>query len=47
MMRHMTGLESVIAYEGTEEVHTLVIGEQLGGQGVHLIRRGVEVDTTG
>lgn len=30
-MRHMTNLESVITYEGTEEVHTLVIGEQLTG----------------
>ena len=26
IMRHMTNLESVITYEGTEEVHTLVIG---------------------
>ena len=25
------GLESVITYEGTEEVHTLVIGEALTG----------------
>jgi glutaryl-CoA dehydrogenase len=30
-MRHMTNLESVITYEGTEEVHTLVIGEALTG----------------
>ena len=30
-MRHMTNLESVITYEGTEEVHTLVIGERLAG----------------
>jgi glutaryl-CoA dehydrogenase len=29
IMRHMTNLESVITYEGTEEVHTLVIGEAL------------------
>ena len=29
--RHMTNLESVITYEGTEEVHTLVIGEALTG----------------
>jgi glutaryl-CoA dehydrogenase len=27
----MTNLESVITYEGTEEVHTLVIGEALTG----------------
>ena len=31
MIRHMNNLESVITYEGTEEVHTLVIGEQLTG----------------
>jgi glutaryl-CoA dehydrogenase len=31
IMRHMTNLESVITYEGTEEVHTLVIGEALTG----------------
>jgi glutaryl-CoA dehydrogenase len=31
IMRHMTNLESVITYEGTEEVHSLVIGEQLTG----------------
>ena len=31
IMRHMTNLESVITYEGTEEVHTLVIGELLTG----------------
>jgi glutaryl-CoA dehydrogenase len=27
----MTNLESVLTYEGTEEVHTLVIGEHLTG----------------
>jgi glutaryl-CoA dehydrogenase len=31
IMRHMTNLESVITYEGTEEVHTLVIGQTLTG----------------
>ena len=31
IMRHMTNLESVITYEGTEEVHTLVIGGLLTG----------------
>jgi glutaryl-CoA dehydrogenase len=35
-MRHMTNLESVLTYEGTEEVHTLVIGEQLAGQSLHV-----------
>ncbi len=31
IMLHMTNLESVITYEGTEEIHTLVIGETLTG----------------
>jgi glutaryl-CoA dehydrogenase len=31
IMRHMTNLESVITYEGTEEIHTLVIGGLLTG----------------
>jgi glutaryl-CoA dehydrogenase len=31
IMRHMTNLESVLTYEGTEEVHTLVIGAELTG----------------
>jgi glutaryl-CoA dehydrogenase len=32
IMRHMTNLESVITYEGTEEIHTLVIGQALTGE---------------
>ncbi|HEX6844506.1 MAG TPA: acyl-CoA dehydrogenase family protein, partial [Actinomycetota bacterium] len=32
IMRHMTNLESVITYEGTEEVHTLVIGHARTGE---------------
>ena len=31
VMRHMANLESVITYEGTEEVHMLVIGAALTG----------------
>jgi glutaryl-CoA dehydrogenase len=31
IMRHMTNLESVLTYEGTEEIHTLVIGQLLTG----------------
>jgi glutaryl-CoA dehydrogenase len=31
VMRHMTNLESVLTYEGTEEIHTLVIGAELTG----------------
>jgi glutaryl-CoA dehydrogenase len=27
----MTNLESVLTYEGTEEIHTLVIGQALTG----------------
>jgi glutaryl-CoA dehydrogenase len=32
IMRHMTNLESVLTYEGTEEVHTLVIGQAITGE---------------
>jgi len=31
VFRHMVNLESVLTYEGTEEVHTLIIGEVLTG----------------
>ena len=31
MMRHMCNLESVITYEGTHDIHTLIIGRQLTG----------------
>ena len=30
-MRHAANLESVLTYEGTSEIHTLVVGEQLTG----------------
>ena len=32
VMRHMNNLESVVTYEGTHEVHTLVVGEDVTGQ---------------
>ncbi len=31
-IRHMLNLESVLTYEGTHEIHTLIVGEQLTGQ---------------
>jgi glutaryl-CoA dehydrogenase len=31
VMRHMNNLESVLTYEGTSEVHTLILGEALTG----------------
>ncbi|MBS4027402.1 MAG: acyl-CoA dehydrogenase family protein [Ignavibacteriales bacterium] len=31
VMRHMANLESVITYEGTHEMHTLIIGEDITG----------------
>lgn len=31
VMRHMTNLESVYTYEGTNEIHTLVLGQALTG----------------
>jgi glutaryl-CoA dehydrogenase len=30
--RHMANLESVLTYEGTEEVHTLIIGKEVTGE---------------
>ena len=32
IMRHAANLESVLTYEGTEEVHTLILGQLLTGQ---------------
>ncbi len=32
VIRHMTNLESVLTYEGTPEMHTLMIGQALTGQ---------------
>ena len=32
-MRHANNLESVLTYEGTSEVHQLVIGQALTGRG--------------
>jgi glutaryl-CoA dehydrogenase len=32
VIRHVNNLESVLTYEGTHEVHTLVVGESLTGQ---------------
>ena len=31
VLRHANNLESVLTYEGTSEVHQLVIGQQLTG----------------
>lgn len=31
MMRHMMNLESVLTYEGTSEIHTLVLGQKITG----------------
>jgi len=31
IMRHMTNLESVITYEGTHDIHRLIIGEKITG----------------
>ena len=32
VIRHMNNLESVLTYEGTEEMHTLVVGQALTGR---------------
>jgi glutaryl-CoA dehydrogenase len=34
-LRHADNLESVLTYEGTEEIHTLVIGQALTGQAAY------------
>ena len=31
VMRHMNNLETVLTYEGTEEMHTLILGEAITG----------------
>ena len=31
VIRHMNNLESVLTYEGTSEIHTLILGEALTG----------------
>ena len=31
VIRHMNNLESVLTYEGTDEIHTLIVGESLTG----------------
>jgi glutaryl-CoA dehydrogenase len=31
IIRHMNNLESVLTYEGTNEIHTLILGEALTG----------------
>jgi alkylation response protein AidB-like acyl-CoA dehydrogenase len=30
-MRHMANLESVYTYEGTDDIHKLIIGERITG----------------
>jgi glutaryl-CoA dehydrogenase len=34
-LRHANNLESVRTYEGTDEVHTLVVGQALTGQAAY------------
>jgi glutaryl-CoA dehydrogenase len=34
-IRHANNLESVLTYEGTEEIHTLVVGQALTGQSAY------------
>jgi len=31
IFRHMCNLESVVTYEGTHNIHTLIIGERVTG----------------
>ena len=32
VIRHMNNLESVFTYEGTNEIHTLVLGQAITGE---------------
>ena len=32
IIRHMNNLESVLTYEGTSEVHTLILGQAITGE---------------
>ena len=32
VIRHMTNLETVLTYEGTEEMHTLILGKAITGE---------------
>ena len=32
VIRHMNNLESVLTYEGTNEIHTLILGQALTGE---------------
>jgi glutaryl-CoA dehydrogenase len=33
IMRHMMNLESVITYEGTHDIHLLILGQEITGIG--------------
>jgi glutaryl-CoA dehydrogenase len=35
VIRHMTNLESVLTYEGTEEIHALVLGQHITGHSAY------------
>ncbi|GAA2087289.1 acyl-CoA dehydrogenase family protein [Actinomadura alba] len=35
VIRHMNNLESVLTYEGTQEIHTLVLGEAITGESAY------------
>ena len=35
VIRHMNNLESVVTYEGTAEVHTLILGQAVTGHAAY------------
>jgi len=41
IMRHMNNLESVSTYEGTNDIHKLVIGERITGIAAFVLERYV------
>ena len=43
VIRHMNNLESVLTYEGTVEMHTLVIGQAMTGEQAFRLRSAARV----
>jgi Acyl-CoA dehydrogenase, C-terminal domain len=38
VMRHMCEMEALVTYEGTAEIQTLLVGRDITGQRLHLMR---------
>ena len=42
IMRHMMNLESVITYEGTHDIHLLILGMDINGHNALYIRNQIQ-----